>query len=98
MPTTVLTSHHSTPSAPPVPHLPLDPSPFSPGARPRTVSVDSLLREAPSQRAGVAESTDAIMGEPSPGIFMGLRIALLFNAGLGIAGFLAYEAWMMLAR
>ncbi len=92
MHTTALTHTHPAPQAP---HLPVEP--FAPAAK-KTLnpSLESLLKNAPLQRAGTDIQPE--IAEPAPGIFMGLRIALFFNAGLGIVGLLAYEAWTLLAR
>ena len=60
-------------------------------------TLDSLLRTAPAQQ--IAPSYEADLGaQQSPGLFVGLRVALLFNGALALAGILGYEAWAMLAR
>ncbi len=92
------TSENGT--APRVP-LPLGPLPQMPRTRaPRPGSdLDAVLREIPSQQAGTDHDLDPELNlEPGPGIFMGLRVALMFNAGLGVAALLVYEAWAMLAH
>ena len=97
MPAAALTHKHPTPSSHTVePQLPssLRVNVGKPG---RTHDIDSLLRhaEAVSPRA----SADAeIELDPKPGVFLGIRIALIFNAGLGIAALVAYEGWALLAR
>lgn len=79
-----------------VPQLPPAFPPFAPKVV-RTPSVESLPGEALS--AATASSTDhELMTDPRPGIFLGLRVALLFNAGVGVMALLAYEGWMLLAR
>ncbi len=63
----------------------------------RSHDIDSLLRqaEAMSPHASVEAGMEL---DPKPGVFLGLRIALMFNAGLGIAALIAYEGWAMLAH
>jgi hypothetical protein len=34
----------------------------------------------------------------SPGLFLGLRVALLFNVAIGVTGFAAYELWRAFFR
>ena len=63
----------------------------------RTHDLDSLLGEARS--AGATTSTDHdLLADPRPGIFLGLRVALLFNASVSVMALLAYEGWVLLAR
>jgi hypothetical protein len=38
-----------------------------------------------------------LSGEPGLGAFAGLRVALLFNAGIALSGLLIWEIWTMLA-
>ncbi len=62
----------------------------------RNSNLDSLLKiDRAPQNEPAMEMLDL---DPAPGVFLGLRIALLFNAGLGIAALLAYEAWTAIAR
>ncbi len=87
-------------TAPPVP-LPAGPMPHAPRTRTpgRSSEIDSLLQDIPSQqKASAVDADPELMLEPGPGIFMGLRVALMFNAGLGVAALLVYEAWSMLAH
>ncbi len=93
---TLLTQPHTAPHDYNAPRLPLGPMPQAPRGTGKP-SIDSLLRDLPSQQAAVDVEPEFNV-EPGPGIFMGLRIALMFNAGLGIAALLAYEAWTMLAH
>lgn len=85
------------------------PGPVRLGYRPasRTSNIDSLLKiggpgraSAASAQAGLEPSHAAnalpFEGGLDGGIFLGLRSALLFNAGLGIFAMLAYEAWAVL--
>ena len=58
----------------------------------RTTEMDSLL-QTPRQPQATTETAVSLETVPIPGLFLGLRIALLFNAGLGILGFACYEAW-----
>ena len=78
---------------PPVPAIPIPPAVPVQGRQPRRSELDSLLKThiVPGQVTQQAP-------EPVSGIFLGLRVALFFNAGLGIAALLAYEAWSMLAH
>ncbi len=94
---TLMTQPHTAPRGYTAPPIPLAPGTVP--QSPRTPSVDSLLRDAPSrQQAGAVDTDPELMLEPGPGIFTGLRIALMFNAGLGVAAMLMYEAWTMLAH
>lgn len=96
---TLMTQPNVAPNGYKAPSVPLPANGFPQAPRTHTPSVDSLLRDIPSQQQASAVDMDPeLMLEPGPGIFMGLRVALMFNAGLGIVGFLAYEAWAMLAR
>ena len=65
--------------------------------RPRQRSLDSLLKDhaTPGQTVRHDVGTEP---DHAPGIFLALRVALFFNAGLGIAALLVYETWTMLAR
>jgi hypothetical protein len=38
-----------------------------------------------------------LASEPGVGIFQGLRVALLFNAGIALTGLLVWECWTLLA-
>ncbi len=74
-------------------------------SKPRTHDLDALIslelpdRQAPSQKAApLPEVAPEAMLDATPGIFLGLRLALLFNAGLGVAALVMYEGWTMLAR
>ena len=60
-------------------------------------TLDSLLRTTPAQQTAPSYEADFV-AQQSPGLFVGLRVALLFNGALALAGFLGYEAWAMLAR
>lgn len=65
--------------------------------QPRHSDLDSLLKT--EVKASNAAALDFEMEpEPGPGLFFALRAALFFNAGLGLTGLLAYEAWQMFAR
>ncbi len=89
MQTTVMTPAHSVQTHPIPPALPAAAKAF------RRSSLESLLKDRPALRPATEPE---VVAEPGPGIFMGLRIALFFNAGLGLLGLLAYETWTMLAR
>jgi hypothetical protein len=64
-----------------------------------TKSPRSIQIASPGQIAAEL-AVDAIPfdGELTGGIFLGLRSALLFNAGMGIFALLAYEAWVCMAH
>ncbi len=66
---------------------------------PRTPSsdLDSLLKKGATVRYAPEVQID-FEPESGPGIVMALRVAILFNAGLGLAGLVAWEAWQMLAH
>ncbi len=71
-------------------------------SRPRRISeIDSLLQTprkpeaAPETALGPEASLERMQ---TPGIFLGLRVALLFNAALGVFGFACYEAWIALTH
>ena len=49
-----------------------------------------------SSAAGYDGDLEAGTMMEGPGLFTGLRVALLFNVFLGLAGLLAYEAWTAL--
>ncbi len=103
MQTALLTHAHSDPGTQKNGPLPMPSTvPMSPAVpararsrQPRRSDLDSLLRSHPAREQGTAQDANL---EPTPGIFLGLRVALFFNAGLGIAALLAYETWSMLAR
>ena len=63
----------------------------------RTNHLDSLLQTGPRVRSSVDQELSVEL-TPSPGIFLALRVALLFNAAVGILGFACYEAWIALAH
>ncbi len=63
----------------------------------RTHDIDSLLRQAEAV-SPLATAEAEIELDPKPGVFLGLRVALMFNAGVGIAALVAYEGWALLAR
>ncbi len=63
----------------------------------RQTSLDSLLK-TPSMPDAPTEAAPAIELDPGPGAFGALRVALLFNAAVGVAGLLCYEVWTGLAR
>jgi len=73
--------------------------------KPRTHDLDVLIgvglpdKHAASQKAAPLPETafEAVL-DATPGIFLGLRLALLFNAALGVMGMVIYEGWTMLAR
>lgn len=94
---TLMTQPHTAPRGYAAPPIPLPPGTVP--QSPRTPSVDTLLRDTPSsQQAASVHADPELMLEPGPGIFTGLRIALMFNAGLGVAAMLMYEAYSMLAH
>ena len=96
---TLMTQPQIAPKGYPAPPVPLPGGALPQPPRTRTPSVDSLLHDIPAQRHAAAVDADPeLVLEPGPGIFMGLRVALMFNAGLGLAALLAYEAWSMLAH
>ncbi len=88
-------THKNSPASMPS-TLPIRPSTpaHGPSRQPRHSNLDALLKSQPVKEHSAAREADL---EPTPGIFLGLRVALFFNAGLGIAALLAYEAWSMLA-
>lgn len=73
--------------------------------KPRIHDLDALIRlglpdkHAASQKAAPLPETafEAVL-DATPGIFLGLRLALLFNAALGVTALVIYEGWTMLAR
>jgi hypothetical protein len=67
------------------------------GKRIRRSTLDSLLRQSPAVHTGTTTEPSIELDNPH-GIFLGLRVALLFNAGLGLGALVVYEAWTMLAR
>lgn len=82
-----------------------------PGRRPslRISDVDSLLKiadstqrtvesRAPGSHAEAAVGVMSMDGEQAGGIFLGLRTALLLNAGVGVVALLMYEAWFCMAH
>jgi hypothetical protein len=58
----------------------------------------SLQAQAHGLAGPSAATTLAFDVEPRPAIFLGLRNALMFNAGVGICAMLAYEFWAFLAH
>ena len=78
---------------PAVPAIPIPPAAPVQGRQPRRSDLDSLLKTHPMPGRATQQAP-----EPASGIFLGLRVALFFNAGLGIAALLVYEAWSMLAH
>ena len=73
--------------------------------KPRTHDLDALIGLGlPDKHAGSQKTTplpetafEAVL-DATPGIFLGLRLALLFNAALGVMAMVIYEGWTMLAR
>lgn len=73
--------------------------------KPRTHDLDALLslgfpdKNSSTQKvAPLPETAFEAVLDARPGIFLGLRLALMFNAGLGVAALVVYESWVMLAR
>lgn len=97
MPAALLTHKQSTPSR--QAEAPQLPPSLRPGAvKPaRTHDIDSLLRQAQAVSPQAAAEAEIEL-DPRPGIFLGLRVALMFNAGIAVAAMVAYEGWALLAR
>ncbi len=73
--------------------------------KPHTHDLDALIhlgfphKHSPTRKATpLPETAFEVVLDATPGIFLGLRLALMFNAGLGVAALVLYEGWMMLAR
>lgn len=89
---------HHAPAAQPAKPVPPFPIPHGGATQTRKTAhkqLDSLLKAEPRTNPDVFGALEA---EQTPGVFQGLRVAMLFNAGLGILGLLGYEAWTMMAR
>ncbi len=113
MHTAQLTPTHSTPGSTPDTHshpatvlggLPELANWKVPG-KPHTRDLDALIhlgfpeKQAPTRKAApLPEVAFEAVLDATPGIFLGLRLALMFNAGLGVAALVLYEGWMMVAR
>jgi hypothetical protein len=55
-------------------------------------------RPAPAATKAEFADMDAMLSaEPTLGVFQGLRLALLFNAGIALTGILVWECWALLA-
>ncbi len=101
MPTSMMPHLQTISTDPALPTTPFHPALVPTPRKPKASSVDSLIREIPMQQAARHTTPEAeldMMADAGPGIFMGLRVALFFNAGLGIVALLTYETWTMLAR
>ncbi len=61
-------------------------------------NLDTLLRQAPDAAPVGSLAGDTAPSLEMPGLFLGLRAALLFNMALGVACFVAYELWTAIAR
>jgi hypothetical protein len=92
---TALVPEHDTPSPPPhTSLLPLTaPQPGTHGADGLNTHLSSLLKQAPASAAERSPVLNAEEQIAPPGLFLGLRVALLFNVALGVTGFAAYELW-----
>ncbi len=97
MPTSMMPHLQAVSTEPVLPTLPFHPAVVPAPRKPKPGSLDSLLRETPARHTSPKSEVD-MMADAGPGIFMGLRMALFFNAGLGITALVAYEVWTMLAH
>ncbi len=97
MPTALLTHVHPSKTERELPPALPGTLPRAAAKRIRKSNLDSLLKETPIPQAA-ASAELAVEPDAAPGIFLALRVALLFNAGVGVAALLAYETWTMLAR
>ena len=92
---TALVPEHHTPSTPP--HTSLLPVTAPPsgtrGAPHLNTHLSSLLKQAPESAAARSAVVNADEQIAPPGLFLGLRVALLFNVAIGVTGFAAYELW-----
>ncbi len=61
----------------------------------RHSQLDLLLESDVTPFEAMAEEMVLEPGSAAPGIFYGLRAALLLNTAVGLAGLLAYEVWAM---
>ena len=89
---------HHAPADQPVKPVPPLPIPQSAAKQPRKAGhkqLDTLLK---TEARTDLDAFGTLELEQTPGVFQGLRVAMLFNAVLAIAGLLGYEAWMMVAR
>ncbi len=64
----------------------------------RHANLDMLLRPAPAAASVRSIAGDTELPLEMPGLFLGLRVALLFNMALGLGGFVAYELWTAITR
>ncbi len=60
--------------------------------------ASSAAKAEPAQTAAYAELDAMLREDPSFGAVHGLRVALLFNAGLALSGLVAWEIWTLLAH
>ena len=84
----------TTPGAPtrqPLPGSLVMPPPVA-KPRPSVTGVEA------SQTAAMHEMDSMLIDEPNLGAVKGLRVALIFNAGLALSGLLMWEVWTFLAR
>ncbi|WP_124849641.1 hypothetical protein [Acidipila sp. EB88] len=56
------------------------------------------LLGTPSKAEAIHEAEDVPEMMAVPGIFLGLRVALLFNLGLCIAAAVGYEVWTIATK
>ncbi len=89
--------HHApaAETANPVPPLSMPHSGAKQTRKVGSKQLDSLLKTEARPELDLLGTLDL---EPTVGAFQGLRVAMLFNAALGIAGLVGYEAWTMMAR
>jgi len=66
------------------------PSLLGPDAR-TAASVRNSLRED-----ALSDLDTMLIGDPNVGAVHGVRVALLFNAGVALSGIVAWEVWSML--
>ncbi len=94
----VLLTHKQTTSSRQAGEPQLPPSLRSRNVKPaRTHDIDTLLRQSEAVSPQVSAHAEMEL-DPRPSVFLGLRVALMFNAGIGVAALVAYEGWALLAR
>ncbi len=77
-------------------HLPnLTINPYSAPAQRPAANLSSVPADG-VQPHTLSELDAMLIGDPNLGAFRGLRVALLFNAGLALSGLLLWELWSML--
>ena len=84
---------HTAPAAQPT--QPVPPSSAKQTRKAGQKQLDTLLK---TEGRPELDAYGSLELEPTLGAFQGVRVAMLFNAVLGILGLVGYEAWTMMAR